>query len=342
MASLGLELREVREARRISIQEIASSTKIVPRYLEAIENDQLGIVPGGLFIRGIIRAYAKAIGLDGEEVLARYREAGLLGDAGRKVQAFPKAVAVPAPPPPPAFVTPPAPEPEPVPAPEPEPEPAAAAAPLGETAPLPVAPAAPGPLFEPAPKPRLSPAARKRLLALSWRLAAVAAVAAVLVIIWTSRRPRPPDAAPFAVAPAASLPGEPGPTAPRTAAEARPSAPAAEAAAKPEPAPPAEAEPAWKGVTIEIVFHDSTWIHVRSDGAIKIDGVFPAGTTARAQADQLLLIHTGNAGGFSFLLNGERARPLGRSGQVITDIRITPANFRDFLEARAPGGPPDG
>jgi cytoskeleton protein RodZ len=330
MASLGQSLREAREARLISLEEIASSTKIVRRYLEALENDRFDIMPGGFFIKGIVRAYANAIGLDAEEVLARYKAAGLFGEPERKRHIFPRAAAEPAPPLTPA-------------------EPAAAPAPEAEPA--------PGLLIEPAPKPRLSPAARRRILSVIWRLAAFAAVVTVLLVLWSSRRPRPPEPTPGAVAPQPALPERTRPTAPQTTAGtapspdaagqisqagARPSAPSGEPVAKPEPGPPAAAEPVSRGVTIEISFHDATWIHVRGDGEIKINGVFPAGTTARAQADQMLLIHTGNAGGFTFLLNGERAKPLGRSGQVITDIKITPANYRDFLEVRPPGGPPAG
>jgi cytoskeleton protein RodZ len=69
MASLGQSLREEREARNISLEEIASATKIVPRYLEALEADRLDLMPGVFFIKGIIRTYAKAIGLDPEEVV---------------------------------------------------------------------------------------------------------------------------------------------------------------------------------------------------------------------------------------------------------------------------------
>ena len=89
----------------------------------------------------------------------------------------------------------------------------------------------------------------------------------------------------------------------------------------------------------EIVFEAETWIRVYTDGVLKVDGLFPPGTTAKAQADERILIHTGNAGGFSFLLNGKAAKPLGRSGQVITDIKITPDNFKDFLEAESPARP---
>jgi len=353
MASLGQGLREAREARHISIEEIASSTKIVPRYLEALENDHLEIMPGGFFIKGIIRAYAKAIGLDAEEVLAKYKAAELIGEPERRRHMFPKAPAGPAPPLPPPFAAPPPAEPAPSPAPEAEPAPAPEAATPVEAPPLPDIAPAPGLLIEPAPKPRLSPAARKRILSWAWRTVAFVAVVAVLVVLWSSRRPRPPQAKPGAVAPETALPERPLPTTPQTTPGAVPSADlagrtfqsaqpapaAAEPAAKPEPEPPAAGEEVRKGVTIEITFNDSTWIHVRSDGEIKIDGVFPAGTSARAQADQLLLIHTGNAGGFTFLLNGQRAKPLGRSGQVLTDIKITPANYKEFLEVRPPGPP---
>lgn len=354
MTSLGQGLRESREARHISIEEIASSTKIVPRYLEALENDHLEIMPGGFFIKGIIRAYAKAIGLDGEEVLAKYKAAGLIGEPERKRHIFQKAPAEPAPALPPSFVTPAAVEPAHAPAPEAAPAPAPVAAIPIEAPPVPDIAPAPELLIEPAPKPRLSPAARKRIFSWVWRAVALVAVVAVLVVLWSSRRPRPPQAKPGAVAPEKALPERPLPTTPQTAPGAGPSSdvegqpaqaapqptpPAAEPASKPETEPPAAVEEVWKGVTIEITFHETTSIHVRGDGEIKIDGVFPAGTTARAQADQLLLIHTGNAGGFTFRLNGQRARPLGRSGQFLTDIQITPANFKEFLEVRPPGPP---
>ena len=76
--------------------------------------------------------------------------------------------------------------------------------------------------------------------------------------------------------------------------------------------------------------------------AVRITGrnrVFPANTTARARADAEILIQTGNAGGFTFLLNGQPARPLGRAGQFIDEFKITPANYKDLLEVRPPGPP---
>lgn len=328
MASLGQELREEREARRISIEEIASSTKIVTRYLEALEDDRLDIMPGGFFVKGIIRAYAKAVGLDPEEVLGRYKAAGLLGEPVPRRSIFQRAATGPAPPPPPlpsqALPTEPASPPPPAPYSPPAPAPPApeSSAPPPETAPAPE-PAA-GLLFEPAPKPRLSPAARKLIISWGWRSALVLLAVAVLALLWSSRRPRPPRP-------------EPGAVTTKTVPAGGPLPPASAPAVPAEPPPAVEA--AWKGVTIEIAFRDATWIRVFADGALQIDGVFPAGATARARADERIVITTGNAGGFTFLLNGAPARSLGRAGDLLADVTITPANYKEFLEPRPPGPP---
>lgn len=78
MASLGEELRRERELRGVSLDEISESTKIGIRYLRALENDNLEILPGRFFTKGIIRAFAKYLGLDEESVLNKYYEDILL------------------------------------------------------------------------------------------------------------------------------------------------------------------------------------------------------------------------------------------------------------------------
>ena len=347
MASLGQALREEREARNISIEEIASATKIVPRYLEALEADRLDQMPGGFFIRGIIRTYAKSVGLDPEEVLNRYKAAGLLEAAAPERKIFPRFAPMAAPRPEPAeTVTPvvpaePAPAIEPAPAAEPE-------------APPDIEKASPTVHFEEAPKPRLSEAARKRILAWTWRGLAAVLLVAVIIVVWPSRRhkadePQPGRTAAEAVVPptTTNTPGTTPSSAPRSetvtapAAQAEPAPPGPSATAAPTGSTglaPA-AEKAWKGLTVEITFQAETWIQVRTDGELKIDGLFPPGSTARAQADERLLIHTGNAGGFTLRLNGQPAKPLGRSGQVLTDIKITLENIKDFLESPSSGLP---
>src|SRR4030043_451988 len=147
MASLGQTLKEEREARNISIEEIAAATKIVPRYLEALEADRLDIMPGGFFIRGIIRTYARFLGLDGDEVLARYKTAGLVAEPERKRHSFLKPAPESAPrlaPAPPARPGPPA---------EPERKRPSFLKPAPESAPR-LAPNLP---YEPIPSPVLKP-----------------------------------------------------------------------------------------------------------------------------------------------------------------------------------------
>lgn len=75
MRELGEYLRREREARGISLDEIQEITKIRVRYLEAIERGELQEIPGETYVRGFLRNYARAVGLDGQAVLERYKSA---------------------------------------------------------------------------------------------------------------------------------------------------------------------------------------------------------------------------------------------------------------------------
>jgi cytoskeletal protein RodZ len=72
MGSLGAYLKEQREARRLSVDELAQTTRIPARILRQIETDTHAELPADVFVRGFLRAYARALGLDPEHVLARY------------------------------------------------------------------------------------------------------------------------------------------------------------------------------------------------------------------------------------------------------------------------------
>jgi cytoskeleton protein RodZ len=76
MNTLGQELKREREARAVSLQDIVRITKININYLIALEEDRLDILPGEFFIKGTIRAYAKCIGLDENQALNLYLQAG--------------------------------------------------------------------------------------------------------------------------------------------------------------------------------------------------------------------------------------------------------------------------
>lgn len=70
--SFGEQLRRAREARGISLREISEQTRISTRYLEAIEADDYKRLPGGIFNRSFIKAYAKHVGFDEKEALEAY------------------------------------------------------------------------------------------------------------------------------------------------------------------------------------------------------------------------------------------------------------------------------
>src|ERR1700694_1934718 len=70
--SIGEKLRLARETRGIALRDISEQTRISMRYLEAIESDDYRRLPGGIFNRSFIRAYAKFIGLDEQQAIDDY------------------------------------------------------------------------------------------------------------------------------------------------------------------------------------------------------------------------------------------------------------------------------
>jgi len=73
MESLGSYLKRERELRQISIAEVAQTTRIPVRIISQLENDELEVLPADIFIRGYLRAYARAVSLDEGEVLGRHQ-----------------------------------------------------------------------------------------------------------------------------------------------------------------------------------------------------------------------------------------------------------------------------
>jgi cytoskeletal protein RodZ len=75
MPTLGEELKRLREKRGLSLAEISEATRIGTRFLKAIEGDNFSILPGGIFTRSFIRAFAKQVGMNEEEAVRRYQQA---------------------------------------------------------------------------------------------------------------------------------------------------------------------------------------------------------------------------------------------------------------------------
>jgi cytoskeleton protein RodZ len=75
MEQFGEELRKERESRGIALQTIIDATKISIRHLSALEENQFDRLPGGVFNRGIVRGYARVVGLDEETWVNRFMSA---------------------------------------------------------------------------------------------------------------------------------------------------------------------------------------------------------------------------------------------------------------------------
>ncbi len=69
MSTFGERLRQERESRNITLQEMSESTKIAQHCFKLLEDDDFANLPGGLYNRGYIRAYAQFIGLDPEHTI---------------------------------------------------------------------------------------------------------------------------------------------------------------------------------------------------------------------------------------------------------------------------------
>lgn len=75
MPSFGEKLKAEREKRSITLEQISLSTKIGTRMLQALEEDKFNQLPGGIFNKGFVRAYARHVGIDEDQAVADYLEA---------------------------------------------------------------------------------------------------------------------------------------------------------------------------------------------------------------------------------------------------------------------------
>ncbi|EJS71204.1 helix-turn-helix domain-containing protein [Bacillus cereus] len=73
MTELGQKLKEAREAKGLSMDQLHEITKIQKRHLLAIEEGNYDVLPGAFYARAFIKQYADAVGLNGEELLVEYQ-----------------------------------------------------------------------------------------------------------------------------------------------------------------------------------------------------------------------------------------------------------------------------
>lgn len=72
MGSFGDRLKREREKKQITLDEVAVTTKIGTRLLQALEDEKFDLLPGGVFNKGFVKAYAEYLGMDPDEAVADY------------------------------------------------------------------------------------------------------------------------------------------------------------------------------------------------------------------------------------------------------------------------------
>jgi len=65
----GASLRLARERRGLSTAQVAEATKLSPIAIKRLENGKLSGLPGGIYLRSMVRVYAKLVGLDADDAI---------------------------------------------------------------------------------------------------------------------------------------------------------------------------------------------------------------------------------------------------------------------------------
>src|SRR4030095_903804 len=84
MIDCGGQLKEARERKGVSLREIAASTKISVAALESLERNDFSRLPGGIFSRAFVRAYALEVGLDPDVTVQNFLEEFARADVKRE------------------------------------------------------------------------------------------------------------------------------------------------------------------------------------------------------------------------------------------------------------------
>ncbi len=311
-ARLGAQLRDTRQGLGWGVPELAASLRIRREYLEAIEDGRMSDLPGTTYALGFVRAYASALGLNGDQMAARFRAE--TDEVARK--------------PPLSF---PAPVPQ-------RGVPAGALMLLG----LVILAGAyagwywvsdhghtPAQVVPPIPDRLTAPAAEKSPP--SPQVASILPTATPSAEAPAEAKSPPPSPAP---------PGNPpatGTAAPAPAAA--PAAPPPAAAAAPPPAPPAQAAatlPA--GTRIVIRATADSWITVKQKaGPALLSKLMHAGDVYAVPAGTPgLTLTTGNAGGTELDVDGTPVPGLGANGMVRRNLPLDPDALKTGLPPPAP------
>ncbi|MDI3299048.1 MAG: DUF4115 domain-containing protein [Bacillota bacterium] len=324
MESVGSILRRRREEMGLSLEEVQARTKIRIRYLDAIERGDYELLPGEVYVRGFLRAYAEALELDPRPLLEQYRrEVAALaspeeeGPAPQEPQ--PREAAPPAPPAPPRATLPPR---------------ARTAVPPRARARNHGRAAGPG---------RAGLGLRSPARFLGVLMAAVLLAGALGYVLWPRTRPVAPGGKPAATqtgggqaaGKGGSKTGQPGGTA--TGGSQQGGA--------------AEIRQTVSGQTVlytlngqgplrlDVRFDDRVWLEVKADGKTVYSGTLPAGSERSWTAERELDIVTARPYAMTVSLNGQSLGTPSRSTQVTYLVFVVAANpGAGTGQGQSPGG----
>jgi len=287
MDPLGDYLKQAREKKGLSFEQVASQTRIQEHHLQALESEDFANLPAKVFAKGFVRSYAKALGLDEEEALQYFLQtSGTFYDQHQPEQ------------------------------PQPHVQVKLEAAPrqginwnlvfgaivvlavgafwywLPQQQETPIAlsePEAPSPI-EPTEEPILP----------------ITDTQESLVPIKPVELVPTPDPVPIQPLPKAIVP---------STAELTPPAP---------PTQPAEDTTVDGSQTLEIEATQLTWVVVQSDQQAPNEALLQPGHRITWKAQKQFLLTLGNAAGVVVRLNGQPQGPFGKPGQVVRNIRLRP------------------
>jgi cytoskeleton protein RodZ len=288
LPSFGEKLKKEREKRSITLEQISVTTKIGTRMLQALEQDKFNQLPGGIFNKGFVRAYARCIGLDEEQTIADYLQAS--GEAPPSQPDAPPEISVA----------------------EPASDSPSRGLPWGVFAAILLIIAIALSIWsyrqrervdqQPVPAQRAEHAPENAPAASATTSATPPPVSAQPAPITTSSQPVPPSVAPASSAPASST---------QSAASA-PSVPLTAAAKPPERAPaPGE-------FVVSVQARENSWVSITADGATIASEVMDAGSEQVVHARRQVIVKTGNTGAVDFIFNGKKLARQGDYGEVKT------------------------
>ena len=286
MGAFGDRLRREREMRGITLDEITDSTKISRRHLEALEGERFDQLPGGVFNKGFVRAYARFLGIDEERAVADYSAAS--NEQPEPEDKFPLEI---------------------------HDEPNRDLNPRRSSLPLVFAIAAlagvlVGYGFYLKSKPHTTASE-------STRQSAPAAAAS---------QPQTDSANPQPVASATSTPANDSAAATKQAPAQQPPTQAAAVSQPAEPrrptAPADSSEAASsgqeKGFFVQVKAKEDSWVSIVADGKSVMQRVLAADKHKKIKADRTLVLRTGNAGGIEVSFNGHPLGALGNENEPRT------------------------